>query len=1155
MPPKTPAERQKKYRDKLKAENPQKYEERRLKHLEKVKENIKKKKMSITEAEKLEQLRKWREQNAERAKKRIEEKRVQGSSKTDNKTSSHTSNNTEKNIDKKARLQDLIEENMELKRKNANLRRQNCRYKREIINLKQRLRQNNSNEPAIVTTIGDETPNTKTNIFLEATIPTVSADEKEKVKKKLVLLNILTESIKINYEKADTKEKKDVLKNLAAHETVNKYKQKTNIAKVLGLKGRIRFIQAKKKTLKYAQELKAFFKREDVSQPTAGKNECITRNKNKMQKRYLTEPLYKLHKKYRAEGGRASFQTFCRFRPFFVVHPKIQDRNTCACIKHTNILFKTIALKRLGVLQSSNLVDILKEVTCSTSFQCFYSECLDCKNKIPTLNSTIDTSLPIQWQQWKIITHTYTKVTKGKCEEKQTKKYAKIIVKDTVDNLIKEFLKDLKQFKIHHYNVNHQYQSWKKCIKNLEDDEVVLVCDFSENFACKQAEEIQAVHFGASRNQITLHTSVLYTKNQKPLSICSISPINEHGPGAIWAHLDPIAHYCTKELKAKKIHVFSDSPATQYRQKNNFYMFQKRCSDYGFQFGTWNFFEASHGKGPADGVGGAIKRQLDSQIAHGHDITDAMEAYEYLKNSNTKVKIFYIHENKVDEMTKMIPNDVVPIQGTMKVHQIATNRDGWIKYKWLSCFDCEKNTYCDCYYTKEHQLIKTNTLAATSPKNKKNESHGKQSKSIKKDSSKKAQKRQEMQTREVPAKKRKRSKSSTSTCTSISNDAMSIYSDSDCIDFVEEENETEVETDNEYENTTKENKNGKVTILSSIRITPENHNNVNLQTFDPLKLQKIDKNFDLFTVYNTEHKEENVMNKNDNKVLKLASICLKVLMDEKNMMSKNDKATENIADEKNPYLKRATKETNIENTGDRETKNIKHYRDGYIVMTENTEKDNKTKKHRLTEDDKENGSTYLKTAIKKKTKKSNRNKDYKEIEDVKDNEGTYLNTVKTEKKYKDKNEQETEDVEDNEGTYLETMTKERKIINGDGHVQEIKEIFVGPITKEEFNKNDVNIETEDNQNNEYFKLGDTVLVRYYKKTWKYYAGVITRIHDEKMYSITYYKSRGKEVNVKFVVPKIKDVDCIPQVNIVKKLELIKKEGSLSLVNVEDAIYF
>jgi len=33
--------------------------------------------------------------------------------------------------------------------------------------------------------------------------------------------------------------------------------------------------------------------------------------------------------------------------------------------------------------------------------------------------------------------------------------------------------------------------------------------------------------------------------------------------------------------------------------------------------GTWNFFEASHGKGAADGVGGVLKRTSDRLVKQG----------------------------------------------------------------------------------------------------------------------------------------------------------------------------------------------------------------------------------------------------------------------------------------------------------------------------------------------------------------------------------------------------------------------------------------------------------------------------------------------------------------------------------------------------------
>ncbi|XP_045767640.1 uncharacterized protein LOC123868962 isoform X2 [Maniola jurtina] len=61
--PMTNAERQKKYRQKLKENNPEKYNEKRIAHLEKVKEN-KRKISELTDNEKEQRRRKWRQYSA-----------------------------------------------------------------------------------------------------------------------------------------------------------------------------------------------------------------------------------------------------------------------------------------------------------------------------------------------------------------------------------------------------------------------------------------------------------------------------------------------------------------------------------------------------------------------------------------------------------------------------------------------------------------------------------------------------------------------------------------------------------------------------------------------------------------------------------------------------------------------------------------------------------------------------------------------------------------------------------------------------------------------------------------------------------------------------------------------------------------------------------
>lgn len=84
-----------------------------------------------------------------------------------------------------------------------------------------------------------------------------------------------------------------------------------------------------------------------------------------------------------------------------------------------------------------------------------------------------------------------------------TKKITKELVYGTIEQLIEEFKKELISMKKHFYNITHQY---KKCVDTLKEDEVAIICDFSENYTSKLAEEVQSNHW--CNNQFTLHTRV-----------------------------------------------------------------------------------------------------------------------------------------------------------------------------------------------------------------------------------------------------------------------------------------------------------------------------------------------------------------------------------------------------------------------------------------------------------------------------------------------------------------------------------------------------------------------------------------------------------------------------------------------------------------------
>lgn len=330
--PMTAAERQRKYIEKLRRENPEKYEEKRKKHLQKVKDRQIKKVKSLTDEEK--------------------QKRKENNNATKTKQP--------KQQDKEQ--EELLKNNIELRRKNSvlekkvsllnkqikSLKKTINRYKFKVDNLQSkieayddlRLLMNDEqvqNKDSELQLVNAATPLTRASLFVDETLPSTSDENQEKIKKKLFELNLQTDSLKTVYSNADSNKTKAVLKKVVKNEITSRYKMKNTISAKLGI-DRIRKRQPISNRMRiktiHTEEIKSFFCRDDVSRATAGKQETKTQHKNKKQKRYLIDSMLNLHMKYRQEGGKLSYATFVRLKPFYVQRPNINDRNTSACTKH-----------------------------------------------------------------------------------------------------------------------------------------------------------------------------------------------------------------------------------------------------------------------------------------------------------------------------------------------------------------------------------------------------------------------------------------------------------------------------------------------------------------------------------------------------------------------------------------------------------------------------------------------------------------------------------------------------------------------------------------------------------------------------------------------------------------------------------------------------
>jgi len=151
------------------------------------------------------------------------------------------------------------------------------------------------------------------------------------------------------------------------------------------------------------------------------------------------------------------------------------------------------------------------------------------------------------------------------------------------------------------------------------------------------------------------------------------------------------------------IHFFSDGPCTQYKQKGNFFLFSTELAKRGIKAGTWNFFEASHGKGAPDGVGAALKRTADRLISHGRDIQGAHELFEAL----LEIKLFFVNGDTIEQALERMPSNLPAVPATMRIHQVVTLAPGEILSRDVSCMcSTRKQLQCECWNTNHFRFFK-----------------------------------------------------------------------------------------------------------------------------------------------------------------------------------------------------------------------------------------------------------------------------------------------------------------------------------------------------------------------------------------------------------------------------------------------------------------
>lgn len=453
------------------------------------------------------------------------------------------------------------------------------------------------------------------------------------VRKRLIYSEVLTRQLQ---EKADALPKnskeREVFHKRISGNTLRKYKmlhmakrilparqKKRHEKSILKSDVKIREVVLNQYVL---QKVVDFFEQDDVSRMCPSQRDSVKHNGVKKQRRVLLYTVKDLVAKFTKDTGiRLSYSTLLRAKPFWVLAPKSRDRETCLCVKHANFEEKFNKLKYIKELTHASVEKLIEHCTCDVkSHDCMNSLCQKCKILEFELGDNEDSLTYFAWMSIE-----EDKIIKG--EKKTFKITKKVPISSTVKELKISLFEDIPAMKKHLYGI-YSYNKLKKELKdNLQENEVMIQIDFSENYTMKYANEIQSTHF--AKKQLSIHTGVYYLQkgnsDLKSNSFATVSENLDHQAHAVWAHMKPIVTTILENTHIDTFHIYSDGPTSQYRNRTNVTLWiLTLIKDFQqVKKSTWTFSEAGHGKGPMDGVGGYLKRTADSHVLMGNDVRTA----------------------------------------------------------------------------------------------------------------------------------------------------------------------------------------------------------------------------------------------------------------------------------------------------------------------------------------------------------------------------------------------------------------------------------------------------------------------------------------------------------------------------------------------------
>ncbi|KYQ54441.1 hypothetical protein ALC60_06673 [Trachymyrmex zeteki] len=358
----------------------------------------------------------------------------------------------------------------------------------------------------------------------------------------------------------------------------------------------------------YVQKIVDFYESDTNSRVIPGMKDVISvKNEDgRCLKRLLLFDLRGLFLAFKESNPdiKVGFSKFAQLRPRqCILAGSSGTHSVCVCTIHQNckLMLDAVNITKLtekSVKPISDYKDCLQQITCTDpSEECSLGECEKCPN-ISELMLNVQELL----EEQDIYNVQFSSWTGTDRSTLQTKIVPTIAFLEELSN-------KLNLLKPHSFISKQQSQFFQNKRENLNDGEVLVVLDFSENYKYVVQDASQAFHF--NNDQCTVFPVVYYYKENQEIkhkSIVFLSDSTRHDTASVYTIQKMLIPHIKKILDVKKIIFFSDGAKQHFKNKYQMINLIHYQDDFDVS-AEWHVHATAHGKSASDGIGALYKRE------------------------------------------------------------------------------------------------------------------------------------------------------------------------------------------------------------------------------------------------------------------------------------------------------------------------------------------------------------------------------------------------------------------------------------------------------------------------------------------------------------------------------------------------------------------